>query len=325
MPNPTIKEIPEEQGEETDARNSTGKNIKSQQKLDANRHNAKKSTGPRTVEGKSHSKYNALKHGILAKEAVITVGPGRESRVQFNELLRQLNADLQPIGFLEQVIVEDIAVNIWRLRRTLRAEVGEIRKYLDTVGSLEVIRSYKQSTSGPPYQANAAREMMDDMMDPMWVEWLLDSLHTLKQVIEREGHDREKISDTLVKDSEYLALLRFQKAEVALETEAEYKGIELRDLNDEERKKLLLEKVDGQIRAANTLESTAQENRLLELQALKQRLVLPEASASDKILRYEAAIRRNLHKDLQQLERLQRLRSGQALPPPLSVNISGID
>src|SRR4051812_40816467 len=36
----------------------------SEKKLRANRENAKKSTGPKTVEGKNISKRNALKHGL---------------------------------------------------------------------------------------------------------------------------------------------------------------------------------------------------------------------------------------------------------------------
>jgi hypothetical protein len=33
----------------------------------ANRRNAEKSTGPRTGEGKSRSRFNALKHGMTAQ------------------------------------------------------------------------------------------------------------------------------------------------------------------------------------------------------------------------------------------------------------------
>ena len=37
----------------------------------ANRQNAKKSTGPRTEEGKARSSQNGLKHGLLARDAVM--------------------------------------------------------------------------------------------------------------------------------------------------------------------------------------------------------------------------------------------------------------
>ena len=37
----------------------------------ANRENAKKSTGPRTEEGKARSSQNGIKHGLLARDAVM--------------------------------------------------------------------------------------------------------------------------------------------------------------------------------------------------------------------------------------------------------------
>jgi hypothetical protein len=37
----------------------------------ANRHNAESSTGPRTERGKSNTRYNALRHSILAKRVVL--------------------------------------------------------------------------------------------------------------------------------------------------------------------------------------------------------------------------------------------------------------
>ena len=44
-------------------------------RAEASRHNALKSTGPRTPEGKKRSKFNALKHGLSAKTLVL---PGED-------------------------------------------------------------------------------------------------------------------------------------------------------------------------------------------------------------------------------------------------------
>ena len=45
--------------------------MSSKQRLEANRANAKRSTGPSTEPGRVRSKMNALKHGLSAKAIVI--------------------------------------------------------------------------------------------------------------------------------------------------------------------------------------------------------------------------------------------------------------
>jgi hypothetical protein len=47
----------------------------SQKRVDANRRNAMKSTGPRTSAGKSRSRFNGLTHGLTAKVPVL---PGED-------------------------------------------------------------------------------------------------------------------------------------------------------------------------------------------------------------------------------------------------------
>ena len=43
----------------------------SQKQIEANRRNAKQSTGPRTTAGKQRTSQNALKHGLSAEQSVI--------------------------------------------------------------------------------------------------------------------------------------------------------------------------------------------------------------------------------------------------------------
>ena len=47
----------------------------SDKQADANRRNARKSTGPKTPEGKAAVRLNALKHGLLANDVLL---PGED-------------------------------------------------------------------------------------------------------------------------------------------------------------------------------------------------------------------------------------------------------
>ena len=99
----------------------------SPEKLAANRRNARLSTGPKTETGKNHSRINALKHGVLASVLVISAGSW-EDPADFEELLRALAADLKPLGKLEEMLVEKIAVCWWRQHRALRYEAQMIHQ-----------------------------------------------------------------------------------------------------------------------------------------------------------------------------------------------------
>ena len=99
---------------------------------EANKQNALVSTGPLTAEGKALVSQNAVKHGIFAKDLIITTGDGKEDAQEYKELLDGLILSLNPSGQMECLLVEKIAVDYWRLRRVLRFETGSIRKQLDT-------------------------------------------------------------------------------------------------------------------------------------------------------------------------------------------------
>jgi len=81
--------------------------------IDANRKNAKKSTGPKTAEGKAAVARNALKHGLCSMNAVI-YGEEKEEY----EIHRQAYLDeLKPVGVMESMLAERIVSLVWRLRR----------------------------------------------------------------------------------------------------------------------------------------------------------------------------------------------------------------
>ncbi|MCU1270086.1 MAG: hypothetical protein JWN74_1380 [Acidobacteriaceae bacterium] len=92
----------------------------SDRKLEANRKNALKSTGPRTAKGKSHSRRNAIRHGLYMDHTKIELC--QEQQEEFDELCFQIWCDLQPVGILEELAVQRIAMFEWKSIRLWRYE-----------------------------------------------------------------------------------------------------------------------------------------------------------------------------------------------------------
>jgi hypothetical protein len=86
----------------------------------ANQANALHSTGPKTQEGKAAVRFNAVRHGVLAQDVVLS----GEDPDAFEDLLNQVRADLSPVGPIEQLLADRVVNIIWRLRRLERAETA---------------------------------------------------------------------------------------------------------------------------------------------------------------------------------------------------------
>jgi len=97
----------------------------------ANRRNAAQSTGPVTEEGKDTARFNALRHGLFARDVVL---PG-EDRAAYDELVAQLRADLIPEGPIEGGLIQRLADIWWRLGRSAAIESGLLSP--DWHGSLD--------------------------------------------------------------------------------------------------------------------------------------------------------------------------------------------
>src|SRR5207302_11160069 len=82
--------------------NSPGKQPASEARIHANRRNALRSTGPKTARGKRTVARNAIKHGFLAREVVITAGEGEERLNEFHDLVEELCEHYEPVGIVEE-------------------------------------------------------------------------------------------------------------------------------------------------------------------------------------------------------------------------------
>ena len=98
----------------------------SQARIQANRQNAKKSTGPRTAAGKAATSRNALTHGLTAQTYVL---PGDDPE-EFTALLDDLFRRFHPDGPAEERLVRRIAANQWRLDRAFPLEAAVLRARL---------------------------------------------------------------------------------------------------------------------------------------------------------------------------------------------------
>jgi len=92
----------------------------SNEKLHANQQNAQHSTGPRTEAGKQRVSQNALKHGLLARQAVL---PGEDIH-EYDGYIRSLEQKFQPADFLEFSLIRQMVDAEWRLRRLTRIETS---------------------------------------------------------------------------------------------------------------------------------------------------------------------------------------------------------
>ncbi len=108
--------------------------MSSQRRIDANRRNALKSTGPRTPNGKAHSALNATKHGLagqtLPPNLINPLPKGcflqSEDEPQFRILLAEYVDTYQPQHRDEYDLVTEAAYAKWRQQRLWLAETAQI-------------------------------------------------------------------------------------------------------------------------------------------------------------------------------------------------------
>jgi hypothetical protein len=92
-------------------------------KVEANRRNSQRSTGPTTDAGKARSRYNALKHGMTAKTVLL---PGDDPE-EFAGRLRYLQDDLQARNSLEAFVIERLAGDLWKSDRSDQSFCNRIK------------------------------------------------------------------------------------------------------------------------------------------------------------------------------------------------------
>ena len=131
--------------------------------FEANRRNARKSTGPTSEEGKKHSRCNAVRHGLTAE----TVIGALEDAEDYKAFEAAIIADYDAQSAVERELVLRLASLLWRLRRAITIETGlfEIQAdYLSGLnqpsqvppGSREVVYALFGRADGDSFHADPA-------------------------------------------------------------------------------------------------------------------------------------------------------------------------
>jgi hypothetical protein len=264
--------------------------------------------------------------------------PKRESEAEYLRTVEDMVETLQPAGKLEEILVEKLAMLVWRYRRVLQAEAAEVA---NQTASCE--RDYAQG------KLKAARIAKNNEGLIFWalasdnevaLEAAIASLKGLRQQTSEKGLDWERDRQALrevygplggpeAKELTTIELAAYSGKEghVPLTTlasryrEVAGTGKDPQSATDVPRDaaesivRMLTEDIE---RFESILRDWGQRgddrNRLEEI----RRLVPWE----DRLQRYEGSLERSFDRTLSQLERLQRLRLGQPVLPALKVDVS---
>jgi hypothetical protein len=284
-------------------------------KAAANRNNAKDSTGPTTKPGKDRASRNAITHGIFARGMLL---PG-ESQAELDQLRSDMMTSYAPVGIRETSRVDKLVWNEWCWRRFSRAQTGEIAKRLaDHQPAAEIAAS----THIPQY--NQA----------------VKALNLLEQIEEQIRSDGRVSSDNLVSIRElpyfeevkcFLRLVeRVQPAEPGddtrpgLETTAAEAASERpTDATNDAPSEAKQEFAHVLLDALALMKQSISLEKLYHLEnmgrrslAIRDACLVPQEGHLNRFMRYEDHLSRHHDRDELALERMQRLRRGENVPPP---------
>jgi len=286
-----------------------------EKQVSANRQNSQKSTGPKSPEGRASSKMNALKHGIRSRHVLVHGRNLCEDEEEFTAFQDRFHDELDPVGPMEEMLVDTIVATQWRLYRVLKAESGEIALSVD------------EGSGRPAADDSLVNEFIlwSQVPDPVGmmmksakgIAVLMVNLSKTREVFEKDGKLTKKAVEealTAGKPNGYslhLAALqtRLEKNPGKLsprELLATHRQ-EVRDYLDKET-----ERLKEKYRDADEREEIDEESRL----AAK---TLPPMETLERIMRYEAKLERQLYRAMAHLERVQCMRRGVPIPTPLKI------
>ena len=110
---------------------------------DANRRNSLRSTGPRTQAGKTRSSQNSLRYRFLSGELLLP----EEDPKALSKLRARLREQYKPRGATEEILVQIMVSDLWRLARLYKVESAILSG--ETVARVDVLRVITERAPPP--------------------------------------------------------------------------------------------------------------------------------------------------------------------------------
>ena len=262
----------------------------SQRKLNANRKNAKKSTGPRTARGKAYSRKNAIKHGLFTRNMFEILMLG-ESQAEYDLLLDDLHKEYEPIGRAKELEVERIADCWWRLQRARRYEESVIRN--SCIRGAKELAQFERDCKARDQEREATIRGLENMVAELSVA-------------------REVPPDL---KQRFFALTSLNEQHWQRFDEMGEEWLKAKASRDPELAGILPTREGSPGRASRTLQAAidwyevqSQSATPIGMKMAFGHYVIPDRDDLDKLLRYETTIERSLDRALNRLERLQKMR-----------------
>jgi len=153
---------------------------------EANRHNAQRSTGPRTPEGKQHSLLNHFTHGFYATTLHRQLVALKEDPEAYAALHQGWRESLLPQGVAEETVLEDLVSLEWERRRLSRALAGLQVKAMEELEARQTQQwiDLEHQTLPASHDALEAQGLLRQRDCPAKFEGLLRALQRLRQLVE---------------------------------------------------------------------------------------------------------------------------------------------
>lgn len=281
--------------------------MSSKKKIEANRRNAEKSTGPRTEEGKVTASKNATKHGIFAAVEVL---PHLEREEEWEAHRARVIQDLRPVGYMEQVLADRVTILLWRMGRVVRFEREVSAAELENVEWQRQRDFVREARERVLFLGRFPGMSFFDTVPSKLAAWIIDQAAEDVDV-EIYGH-ATPISFPGYPDGADLDQVHWtvENLRDCLKVIARHAGLTMDEL---------LTRVEQRAHRQLKEDQDVWDGLQRELDQRRRRSLLPPGPELDKVTRYEAALERSLFRTLHELQCLQG-RRGADLEPPLEVD-----